>query len=92
MFCDRLFLRSAVALFLVKYNHCRGQVGQGLMKKEARFVLVANSDTGSFFAKTIDCLGQRMAGDVGLPGNNANHGRCFSGFVRCFGAQVVEIP
>ena len=62
------------------------------MKKEARSVLVAYSDTGSFFAKTIDCRGQRMAGDVGLPGNNANHGRYFSGFVRSFGARVVEIP
>ena len=90
MFCDRLFLRSAVALFLVKYNHCRGQVGQGLMKKEARFVLVANSDTGSFFAKTIDCLGQLMVGDVGLRGNNDSPGRYFRG-LRVFFAQTVEI-
>ena len=61
------------------------------MKKGVRCVLVACADSGSLCAKTIDCLGQLMVGDVGLRGNNASHGRYFLGFARCFGAQTVEI-
>ena len=91
MFRDSLFLRFAGAQFLVKYNHSRGRFGQGLMKKGVRSVLVACSDSGSLCAKTIDCLGQRMDGDVGLHGNNASPDRYFLGFARCFGAQTAQI-